>query len=94
MVAQAGIEPATHGFSVISSPALLPDQSALSVLPYTNASILFTKAAVSNTTASIQAFNILADQGVQAFEAVIYEPSVGLKLPTWLVNPLSLLQKK
>ncbi len=83
----------TYGQIVFSSPALLPDQSALSVLPYTNAAILLTKAAVSNTTATIQAFNVLADQGVQAFEAVVYEPIVGLKLPTWLVNPLSLLQK-
>jgi Mrp family chromosome partitioning ATPase len=83
----------TYGHIVFSAPALLPDQSALSVLPYTNASLLVTKSAVSTTSSTIQAFNMLAEHGVQAFEAVVYQPSVGLRLPTWLVNPLSLLKK-
>ncbi len=83
----------TYSHIVFSAPALLPDQSALSVLPYTNASILVTKSAISTTSSTIQAYNVLAEQGVRAFEAVVYQPSVGLKLPTWLVNPLSLLKK-
>jgi Mrp family chromosome partitioning ATPase len=83
----------SYGHIVISAPPMLPNQAALSVLPYTNAAILVTKSSVTSIQASIQAFNILSEHNVQAFEAVVYEPRVKIILPKKLINLLSFFKK-